>query len=53
LGFNVHGVVNFKLGGKSEINDFDSGEVVAVFEQDVFYLIMEILACFKVPVNDV
>jgi hypothetical protein len=45
--------VDFKLGGESEVDDFDGGEIVAVFEQYVFYLIMEILACFEVPVDDV
>lgn len=45
--------MNFKFCGESEVDDFDCGEILAILEQYVFYLIMVILACFKVPVNDV
>ena len=44
LGFDVGGAVYLQLGGESEVNDFDGGEIVTIREQYVLYLIMQILA---------
>lgn len=46
LRLDINRVMYLQFGGQSEIDDFDGREVFGVLEQYVFYLIMEILACF-------
>lgn len=53
MSFDIGRVVYFQLGGQSEIDYLDCGEIIGVLKQYVFYLIMGILACFEVPVDDI
>jgi hypothetical protein len=53
LSLDVGRIVQFELGGESEIHNFTRGKIVVILKEDVFCLITEILAWLEISVDDV